>query len=262
MRERKSNISLGVLFWVAAILLVLVIFLFNRKNIERVMESTGFVEVINQRIGIDSPQQNDDLPPLVQGPQESVEEPSIIALPTEPAASREEPEVREETPAPEAEDPVPDSEAAPAENTAGSEEVETRSRDYFIHLVHLNNDGKISLEAVKRSVDFISSPLTATLKSLIGEPGETDGYHNIIPSNTVLNRVWIKGGIAYIDLSEEFSFNPIGLEGYRLQVQQIIATATQFSSVNAVQILIDGEQISFLGGDGLFIGQPLTPSDM
>lgn len=257
MRERKSSISLGVLFWVAAILLVLVIFLFNRKNIERVMESTGFVEVINQRIGIDSPQQNDDLPPLVQAPQEPVEEPSIIALPTEPAASREEPE---EPPEPEAvaEDPAPDSEAAPAE----SEEVETRSRDYFIHLVHLNNDGKISLEAVKRSVDFISSPLTATLKSLIGEPGETDGYRNIIPSNTVLNRVWIKGGIAYIDLSEEFSFNPIGLEGYRLQVQQIIATATQFSSVNAVQILIDGEQISFLGGDGLFIGQPLTPSDM
>lgn len=261
MRERKSSISLGVLFWVAAILLVLVIFLFNRKNIERVMESTGFVEVINQRIGIDSPQQNDDLPPLVQEPQASAEEPSIIALPTEPTASREaqEPEAVAEDPS---EVPAPDSEAAPAENTAGSEEVETRSRDYFIHLVHLNNDGKISLEAVKRSVDFISSPLTATLKSLIGESGETDGYRNIIPANTVLNRVWIKGGIAYIDLSEEFSFNPIGLEGYRLQVQQIIATATQFSSVNAVQILIDGEQISFLGGDGLFIGQPLTPSDM
>lgn len=261
MRERKSSISLGVLFWVAAILLVLVIFLFNRKNIERVMESTGFVEVINQRIGIDSPQQNDDLPPLVQEPQASVEEPSIITLPTEPAASREEPAQAQE-PEAVADDPAPDSEAVPAENTAESEEVETRSRDYFIHLVHLNNDGKISLEAVKRSVDFISSPLTATLKSLIGEPGETDGYRNIIPSNTVLNRVWIKGGIAYIDLSEEFSFNPIGLEGYRLQVQQIIATATQFSSVNAVQILIDGEQISFLGGDGLFIGQPLTPSDM
>lgn len=261
MRERKSSISLGVLFWVAAILLVLVIFLFNRKNIERVMESTGFVEVINQRIGIDSPQQNDDLPPLVQEPQASAEEPSIIALPTEPSASREaqEPEAVAEDPS---EVPAPDSEAAPAENTAESEEVETRSRDYFIHLVHLNNDGKISLEAVKRSVDFISSPLTATLKSLIGESGETDGYRNIIPANTVLNRVWIKGGIAYIDLSEEFSFNPIGLEGYRLQVQQIIATATQFSSVNAVQILIDGEQISFLGGDGLFIGQPLTPSDM
>jgi hypothetical protein len=52
-QERKRKTSLGVLFWIAVILLILVVWLVNRQNIEQVMENTGLVEVINQRIGVD-----------------------------------------------------------------------------------------------------------------------------------------------------------------------------------------------------------------
>ena len=266
MKERKRTISLGVLFWIAAILLVLVVFLFNRKNIEQVMENTGFVEVINQRIGIDNSPGNTDNPPGQQDNPDTEtvqDEPETQGSPSndpadetvgEPEAevSEERKEVSSETEVSQEEDEPPPKEP----------EQSTKNREYLIHLVRMGDDGSISLEAVKRVVNFIASPLTETLKSLIEEPGTDGNYHNLIPPNTVLNRVWINGGTAFVDLSEDFRFNPIGLEGYRLQVQQIIATATQFSSVKTVQILIDGQQVDFLGGDGFFIGRPLGQTDL
>ncbi len=277
MNERKSSISLGILFWIAAILLVLVIFLFNRRNIEQVMKNTGFIEVIHQRIGIDpvadetSTDKDSLLIPELEtdsvGPIVAEEVPKEDGNPISEEVkisgeSGESEEVPKEETEEAAESAAEKNDEAPARESEISESPESRARDYLIHLVHMDNNGIISLEAVERSVHFISSPLTETLKNLINEPREYGNYRNVIPPETHINKVWIQEEIAYIDLSEEFSFNPIGLEGYRLQVQQIIATATQFDSVSAVQILIDGELISFLGGDGLFIGHPLRPSDL
>ncbi|MGI9255616.1 MAG: GerMN domain-containing protein [Salinispira sp.] len=270
MNERKSSISLGILFWIAAILLVLVIFLFNRRNIEQVMKNTGFIEVIHQRIGIDpvTDETSTDKDSLLIPELETDSVSTIVAdevpkedgnpISEEVKISGESGESSKETEETE-ESAAEKNDEEPVRESEGSE---SRARDYLIHLVHMDNTGRISLEAVERSVHFISSPLTETLKNLINEPREDGNYRNVIPPETHINKVWIQEEIAYIDLSEEFSFNPIGLEGYRLQVQQLIATATQFDSVSAVQILIDGELISFLGGDGLFIGQPLSSSDL
>ena len=52
--SRKRRTSIGVLFWIAFILLVLVIFLANRSNIEQVLESTGIVEVVRDRFTEDA----------------------------------------------------------------------------------------------------------------------------------------------------------------------------------------------------------------
>ena len=291
MREQKRNVSLGVLFWIAAILLILVVFLFNRKNIERVMESTGFIEIINQRIGMDN-SGDDSLPSEIPPPSspansddgsgansdkifgpENNSAPAVARqtkeqTATEDSTSNTNSHPTEQAPKKQVADPPAEPTTEPPtisreqEAEKPSQEPKAKDRNYLIHLVRIGEDGSIFLEAIKRNVQFIASPLTETLKSLIHEPGTNGNYRNLIPPNTNLNRVWINNSTAYIDLSEEFSFNPVGTEGYRLQLQQIIATATQFSSVESVQILIDGKRIDFLGGDGLFIGQPLKESDL
>src|SRR5690554_1746421 len=51
MARKKS--SLGFLFWTACILLVLVVFLFNKETIDRVIDSTGFLTVFRNRFNIE-----------------------------------------------------------------------------------------------------------------------------------------------------------------------------------------------------------------
>jgi len=47
MKKKKS--SIGCLFWIALILLIIVVFLFSRSRIDSVMEATGFLNVFSQK---------------------------------------------------------------------------------------------------------------------------------------------------------------------------------------------------------------------
>jgi len=53
-------------------------------------------------------------------------------------------------------------------------------------------------------------------------------------------------------------YNRYGIEGYAGQLKQIVYTATNFSTVKDVQILIEGQPRDYLGGDGVYIGKPLS----
>ena len=48
------------------------------------------------------------------------------------------------------------------------------------------------------------------------------------------------------------------VEGYAGQLKQIVYTATMYPTVKDVQILIDGQKREYLGGDGVYIGKPLS----
>ncbi|MBT3275632.1 MAG: hypothetical protein HN368_20925, partial [Spirochaetales bacterium] len=41
------------------------------------------------------------------------------------------------------------------------------------------------------------------------------------------------------------------------QLQQIVFTATEFQTVKAVQFLVNGERLSYLGPESPYIGEPL-----
>ena len=53
-------------------------------------------------------------------------------------------------------------------------------------------------------------------------------------------------------------YNRFGIEGYAGQLKQVVYTATTFPTVQDVQILIEGETRDYLGGEGVFIGRPLS----
>ena len=61
----------------------------------------------------------------------------------------------------------------------------------------------------------------------------------------------MKDGTAYLDFSEAFRFNSLGKEGLSAQLQQVVYSATEFSTVKRVQILLEGKTADYLGPEGL-----------
>ncbi len=134
---------------------------------------------------------------------------------------------------------------------------EMKSRLFY---VKVSDEGQISLKSIIRTVYYVSTPLTETLKSLILGPQRSElnkGLLNLIPSNTEILSIKISQGIAFLDFNEEFRFNSLGIEGYKAQLMQVVYTATEFQSVDKVQILIKGELSDYLGAEGVYIGDPL-----
>ncbi|MDD3821216.1 MAG: GerMN domain-containing protein, partial [Spirochaetales bacterium] len=59
-----------------------------------------------------------------------------------------------------------------------------------------------------------------------------------------------------------FMYNHYGTEGFIAQLRQIVFTATSFSSVQDVQIIIEGQKKDYLGGEGVYIGKPLSRASL
>lgn len=137
----------------------------------------------------------------------------------------------------------------------------SRNRDVRIYFVKVNAEGQISLKSVTRSVDFSNSPLTHTINTLISGPGSDEinkGSLSLIPEGSRLLSARVDGGTAYLNFNEAFRFNPLGREGYLAQLKQVVYTSTEFSSIKNVQFLIEGVIREYLGGEGFYIGEPLS----
>lgn len=133
-----------------------------------------------------------------------------------------------------------------------------------LFFVRVSDEGKISLKGVLRSVPAGDSPLTTSIRFLIDgpRPGEiSNDVLSLIPEGSELVGARIDGGIAFLDFNEQFRFNTLGIEGYKAQVEQIVYTATEFATVDKVQILVEGQRIDYLGGEGFWVGGPLGRDD-
>jgi spore germination protein GerM len=231
------------LFRLALVLLVLVIFLFNQKNIETVLRKTGFMNLFDGKddpieITIDSPSDQID--------QDNTDE----APPDENVIIEIESDIPEEQPG-----GVDESEKQEDETPV------ERIRKARLYFVSVQADGGIALKSVIREVSFRDSPLRETLTALMSGPTSTElnqGLLNIIPERARLKNVYVKKNTAYIDFSEEFRFNSIGQAGLEAQLKQVVFTATEFSNVRSVQILIEGKIQRFLSPEGLLIQKPIS----
>ena len=142
--------------------------------------------------------------------------------------------------------------------------VEVAKADQHLYFVVINADGTVTRKETVRSVPKTITPLSAALKGLLNGPTpeeREDGYLSFIPEGTQLLSVSIQHETAMINFSEDFSFNQYGIEGYLAQLMQVIYTATTFNTIKNVQFLIEGEQTSYLGSDGVWIGSPLSRTD-
>jgi spore germination protein GerM len=140
-------------------------------------------------------------------------------------------------------------------------ETPTETRDRSIYFMQATSGGSDLLPIkVNRKLAVSDSPLLDSLNALLAGPTTAEknrGLINFIPSNTrLVSDPIIRGKTAYINFNEDFQYNTYGREGFTAQIKQIVWTATEFPTVDDVQILIDGNRVDFIG-EGIMIGSPL-----
>jgi len=235
MARKKS--SIGCLFYLALVLLVIIIFLFKWGTIREVIDSTGFLKVFTE---------NDNPDPInvVINPDEH---------PAEPDAVQEEKRVEKKP------DIVLHVDEEKDKEKQKEKPVHTRKSRIFF--VQVNSEGEIALKGVIRSVQYLDAPLKATLETLLQGPLAAEinqGLLTLLPQDTAIKNISIKGDTAVLDFNESFRFNSLGPEGALAQIKQVVFSATEFSNIKKVQILIDGKRTKYLSPEGVYIEKPLS----
>ncbi len=142
--------------------------------------------------------------------------------------------------------------------------VVTGRTELQLCFVNIDGDGSVVRQLVKRKVPKSDSPLTASINLLLSGPDTTlsaeRNLMSLIPAGTKLLSAKVSGGVAYLNFNDAFEINTYGVEGYIHQLEQIVYTATAFSTVNSVQFLIEGEKRDYLGSEGVLIASPLSRS--
>lgn len=146
--------------------------------------------------------------------------------------------------------------AAGRVSTTSTTSGQTQSAQYSLFLVS-KSGSKVRLTEVKVDLPHSTGQLKEVLDALLAYRSE--GYLNLIPFDAKIRKVWIKNRVAYIDFDDAFAYNSYGMIGYQLQVYQVVYTAAQFPTVDAVYFYMDGKPLDYLGGDGLPLHNPVYP---
>ncbi len=154
--------------------------------------------------------------------------------------------IRPKTSSPSSEKPLP---KPPAEQQAEPKTIK-------IYLARQLERG-VRLVPHALTIPATATPMQATLEALLSARDDND--LNLIPPDTKVRRVWIRDGYAHIDFSEEFTYNAYGIQGYKLQIYQIVLTVCQFSTVKGVYFYVEGSPLRYLGGEGFPVPQPVLP---
>lgn len=249
----------GCLFWLLLLCVVLLLFLVNLGKIKETIARTNFKEILTtQRKAEDgrpapvAPAPKVELDP--PKPAEGDNKPGPVQVPATPAPS----------PAPSPSPGSTQDKAKPAPAPAAVDkpkDIPAKRRSALLYFCRIDDDGVIVRQEVKRQIPASDQPLTDSLAALLGGPTEEElrrSLVSLIPQGTRLLSAQVRGTTVFLNFNEAFMYNHYGIEGYAGQLKQVVYTATAFSSVHDVQILIEGERHDYLGGEGVYIGRPLA----
>jgi spore germination protein GerM len=255
------------MLWLIALVVILLLFLVNIGKIKQTLERTNFKEIVRtQREKEPEKPQSAPVPsapkveePLPDAGPPSAEKPAA-QKPAERTSVPEAPAERKPAAARPGGTPEPTADTPVAEKPR-VEQPAARSRQASLYFVRIDDDGIIVRQEVKRSVPASDSPLSDALEALLAGPTEDEIRRkllSLVPSGTKLLGAQVRGSTAFLNFNEAFMYNHYGIEGYAGQLKQIVYTATAFPSVQDVQILIEGARHDYLGGEGVYIGRPLS----
>ncbi|MCL2834611.1 MAG: GerMN domain-containing protein [Treponema sp.] len=286
-KSNNKKTPWGAIFWTVFFIVVAGLFFYNRDAIRRTLAESQRSNISTETVPPlpeVPPQVLSETPspqPDVLAPQSSAAnnaaEPETNKSPqsAEPAVAQQSPAAgqtiadagpqtpaAQEIPAPQ-EKPVT---AAPAQTSAAQTQTPAAplnsqvQRERTMYFINIDSDGTLLRTKVNRNLPVTDSPLTDTLTALIAGPEPDEqrrGLISLIPDGTRIVSATVRGITAYINLNENFQFNTYGVEGYAGALRQIVWTATEFSNVKDVQILIEGRRIDYLG-EGVWIGSPVS----
>jgi len=254
-RKKKASHSSnpGCLILFIGLIILAAIFAIKFPDIKATLDSTKFLDLVKQRatttttLSAPTVSTTVTVAPTVSSKPAEAPSPGTQSTTSGSAVSQKQSPV---TSAPQ-----------PTSTTAAGQEPAAKARQSSLFFVKIEDDGVISRREVKRNIPVSDSPLTDAINALISGPSEGEirsGLVSLIPRGTKLLGISVRGSTAIIDLSDAFMYNHYGVEGYSAQLKQIVYTATSFPSVQDVQILVEGKQKEYLGGEGVYIGKPLS----
>lgn len=247
--------------WLIALCAVFLLVFLNLGKIQETLKSTKFMEIMSTK----GSQNTGNTPTAPVAPAPKVENEPVRLPPSGTSEPGDVVSVRPErgtthedakNPAGADEEPAASAPGKPAEKTPS-----TKTRVATLYFVRIDGDGVMARREVKRTVPLTDSPLTDAIGSLLMGPGEDElrkELITLIPQGTKLLSAQVRGTTAYLNFSEPFMYNSYGIEGYAGQLKQVVWTATSFPTVQDVQILVEGERRDYLGGEGVYIGRPLS----
>ena len=274
-KKKSSKKKNSTLFAAACVLLglliILIIFLVKKDQIFTNLKETAFFD----RVFGTTPTAIEQHEPAAPKKTETI--PLKNDEVTIKIEAEEAPEAKYSEPESEVEASKPAETAKPAESTKPKEEVKETSKkpeekkpaatgttELQLCFVNIDGDGSVVRQLVKRKVSKSDSPLTTSINLLLKGPDTTISAErnlmSLIPAGTKLLSAKVQGGVAYLNFNEAFEINTYGVEGYIHQLEQIVYTATAFSTVSSVQFLIEGEKRDYLGSEGVLIASPLSRS--
>ena len=261
--DKRTGSNAGTVFWLAAIVIVLFVFALNWGKIQETLSRTNFHEIVKTQTGADKQPATPATPkPAPGNPTAPVAEPKGAVTKVEPqgAAPKVEPQVA--VPKVEPQGAVPKGQAARTPTLQVPASVPAaKLRATSLFFVRIDDDGVIVRQEVKRPVAVSDSPLLDSLAALLKGPSEDEirkKLISLVPMGTKLLSAQVRGSTAVLNFNEAFMYNHYGIEGYAGQLKQVVYTATSFPTVQDVQILIEGEKHDYLGGEGVYIGRPLS----
>lgn len=270
-KKKSSKKKNTTLFSAACVLLgllvILIIFLVKKDQIFTNLKETAFFD----KVFGSTPTAIEKHEPAEPKKTETIplkNDEVTIKIETEeiPAPKYSEPEPTAEAPKP-VETVKPAESAKPAEKKPEEpkkEPAKPANTELQLCFVNIDGDGAVVRQVIKRKVPKSDSPLTTAINLLLQGPDTTKSAERncmtLIPAGTKLLSAKVSGGVAYLNFNEAFEINTYGVEGYIHQLEQIVYTATAFSTVNSVQFLIEGEKRDYLGSEGVLIASPLSRS--
>jgi len=285
--NKSSGSNAGAVFWLAAIVVVLFLFVLNWGKIQETLARTNFHEIVKTQTGADkapgavpeAPKAAPGETPAPQGDKgtQSKDGGKEIPPPPQPpaagagakgdAADASEPELPGKT-VPEKPIASRPKQAEPPEPAAGAKsgtpasvQAPSRLRAATLYFVRIDEDGTMVRQEAKRQIPASDSPLLDAMAALLKGPNEAElrrSLISLVPEGSKLLSAQVRGSTAYLNFNEAFMYNHYGIEGYAGQLKQVVYTATAFPTVQDVQILIEGTKRDYLGGEGVYIGKPLS----
>ncbi|MBM7855453.1 spore germination protein GerM [Desulfohalotomaculum tongense] len=105
------------------------------------------------------------------------------------------------------------------------------------------------LVAQQREIPKVDGIARMTMQELAKGPEADCGLLPTLPPGTQLKDINIRDGVCIVDWTKELKENhPGGSSSELLTVYSIVNTLTQFSTVDKVQILVDGRVVETLAG--------------
>ena len=121
--------------------------------------------------------------------------------------------------------------------------------------------GDAHLVPVLRTVPATLAVATAAVRELLAGPASDErGLLTMIPAGSQLLGITIDGSVATVDLSGAFESGGGSMSMFG-RLAQLIYTVTQFPTVDAVRLRLDGQPVESIGGEGVIVGAGLGRTD-